>query len=67
MKELPGIRLGLGSSVCGEEIFWNLDHLEGWEMLGSMFGGSILLLVERGYDVDPYFAVRINPATTYAE
>lgn len=45
MKVLPGIRLGLGSSVRGVEILRNSDHLEGWEMLGNMFGGSILLLV----------------------
>jgi len=45
VKELLGIRLGLGSSVWGEEILRNLDHLEGWEMPRSVFGGSILLLV----------------------
>ena len=45
MKELPGIRLGLGTRVWGEEVFRSLDHLEGWEMLRSMFGGGILLLV----------------------
>lgn len=45
MKELLGMRLGLGNTVWGEEIFRNLDHLEGWEMPGNMFGGNILLLV----------------------
>lgn len=65
VKELPGIGLGLGSSVRGEEILRKLDHLEvgdAWEYVWRQYPPACLH--ECGYDVNPHFAVQLDAATT---